>query len=80
MTARDYEQLIAEGIQGLPETALEEIAELILLLRRKFFRPDDFKNELRAALLASELRQASRGEQAHLEEEFKDYDERYPRE
>ena len=36
--------------------------------------------ELRSALLGEELKQLSRDEEAHLEQEFADYEQRYPRE
>ena len=80
MTANAYEQLIVEGIKGLPTQALAEIADFISFLRMRASNPQSFEEELRAALLRVDLRQLSRDEQTHLEKEFDGYDQLHPRE
>ena len=77
---QNYEQLIAEGIKGLPPEILAEIADLIYFVRQRALQPQVFEEELQKALLGAELRQLSRDEEAHLEKEFEDYDRLYPRE
>jgi hypothetical protein len=80
MSGNVYEQLIVEGIKGLPPDALTEIADFIYFVRKRVLQPQSFEEERRDALLRVELRQLSREEEAHLEKEFEDYDKLYPRE
>ncbi|MGH8064879.1 MAG: hypothetical protein ACRERE_06480 [Candidatus Entotheonellia bacterium] len=80
MATNAYEQLIVEGIKGLPLEALTEIADFIYFVRKQVLQPQSFEKERRHALLRMELRQLSRGEEDHLEKEFEDYDKLYPRE
>jgi hypothetical protein len=80
MTTQAYQQLIIEGIKGLPPEALAEIVDFIYFVRKRALQPEAFEEELQNALLNIELRQLSRDEEAHLEKEFEDYDARYPRE
>ena len=80
MTDQTYRQLIIQGIQGLPPEVLAEIADFIYFLRKRVLRPQVFEEELQSALLGEELKQLSRAEEAHLEKEFADYDQLYPRE
>lgn len=80
MTTPPYEQLIMEGLQGLPPEILAEIADFVYCLRKRVLHPQAFEEERLVALLRAELRQLSRDEEAHLEREFADYDQRYPRE
>jgi hypothetical protein len=79
MTTQVYQQLIIEGIKGLPSEMLAEIADFVYFVRKKVQQPQVFEEEQRNALLRVELKQLSREEEAHLEEEFKDYDKLYPR-
>lgn len=80
MTGQTYQQLILEGIKGLPPEALAEITDFIYFVRKRILQPQAFEEEIRAALLRTELDQLSREEEAHLEKEFEDYDQLYPRE
>jgi hypothetical protein len=78
MTTQTYQQLIIEGIRGLPPEILAEIADFIYFVRKRALQPQDFEEELQSALLRVELKQLSRDEQAHVEKEFEGYDKLYP--
>ena len=80
MTAQNYQQLIIEGIKGLPPDVLAEIANFVYFIRKRAMQPQDFEEELHNALLNIELKQLSRQEEEHLEKEFKDYERLHPRE
>jgi len=80
MTQLTYQELILEGIKGLPPETLVEIVDFIYFVRKRALQPDAFAEEIHQALLRTELRHLSRTEEVHLEDEFKDYDRRYPRE
>jgi hypothetical protein len=75
-----YQQLIYDGIKGLSSEALVEVVNFIYFVRKRTFQPAIFEEELRTALLDTELRGLSREEEFHLEKEFEDYDKLYPRE
>jgi hypothetical protein len=77
MMTQNYQQLIIEGIKGLPPETLAEIADFIFFLRKRTFQPQAFKEEIQHSLLNAELRQLSRDEAAHLEKEFDDYESHY---
>lgn len=79
MDAPDYQQLISEGIKGLPPEMLSEVVNLVYLLRRRALDPEGFAEEQRSFLLAAQLRELSQAETRHLEEEFADYEQRHPR-
>jgi hypothetical protein len=76
MTTLSYQQLIIEGIKGLPSEALAEIVDFIYFLRKRALQPQAFEEELQSALLNVELRQLSRDEETHLEKEFENYEGR----
>ena len=78
MKTQTYQQLIIEGIKGLPPEILAEIADFIFFVRKRVMQPEAFEEELQNALLKVELRQLSYDEEAHLEKEFEDYDQLYP--
>jgi hypothetical protein len=80
MTTPAYEQLIIQGIKGLPPETLAEIADFIYFVRQRALQPQAFNEELQHAWLGEELKNLSRTEAAHLEEEFAGYEQRYPRE
>ena len=80
MTTQVYQQLIIEGIKGLPSEMLAEIADFVYFVRKRVQQPQVFEEEQRNALLGVELKQLSREEEAHLEEEFENYEQLYPRE
>ena len=80
MTAQSLEQLILDGVKGLPTEALAEITDFLYFVRKRVLQPQDYQSELQTLLLRAELKQLSRGEEAHLEKEFEEYEQRYPRE
>ncbi len=80
MMAQTYQHLIIEGIKGLPPETLAEIANFVYFMRKRMLHPQAFEDELHSTLLGAELKQLSRSEQAHLEQEFEGYDQLYPRE
>jgi hypothetical protein len=73
MTTSAYEQLIIQGIIGVPPETLAEIADFIYFVRQRALPPQTFNEELQNALLGEELKHVSRTEEAHLEEEFTGY-------
>lgn len=79
MGTKPYEQLIADGVKGLPQEALAEITDFIFFVRKKVLQPQAFEEELRGELLRTELKQLSRDEAHHLEKEFEGYDQLHPR-
>ena len=79
MDAQTYQQMIAEGIKGLPPELLSEVADLVYLLRKRAQDPEAFVDEQKNLLLAAQLAQLSCEEERHLEAEFADYDQRFPR-
>ncbi len=79
MATPPYQELILEGIRGLPEESLAEIADFVYFVRKRAIQPQAFEEELRNLLLCHELAQLSRDEEAHLEREFEGYDRLYPR-
>ena len=80
MTTQMYQQLIIEGIKGLPTEMLTEIADFVYFVRKRVSQPRVFEQDQRDALLNVELKQLSREETSHLEEEFTDYERLYPHE
>lgn len=78
-TSQYYERLITEGIRLLPPEALAEIVDFVYFIRRKTQQPERFAHDRETLLLAAELEQLSVSETEHLEAEFQDYAERYPR-
>ena len=80
MTSQNYQELIIEGIKGLPPDILAEIANFVYFIRKRAMQPQDFEEEMHNALLNIELKQLSRQEEEHLEKEFEDYEHLYPHE
>ena len=68
MMIQTYQQLIIEGIKGLPSGPLAEIADFIYFVRKRVQEPKVYEEELQNALLGGVLGQLSRDEEAHLEE------------
>lgn len=79
MNTYAYQELITEGIKGLSTELLREVADFVYLLRKRVQDPQAFAEEQRNFLLAAELTQLSRDEERHLEEEFAEYEQRFPR-
>ena len=80
MTTQIYQRLIVEGIKGLRQETLAEIVDFVYFVRKRALEPQAFQEDRKRALLEVELQQLSRDEEAHLEKEFENYDQRYPRE
>jgi hypothetical protein len=80
MDTKEYHQLINEGIKELPESALAEIADFIYFVRLKTASRIYSEAELYSLLLDLEMKQMASQSLNHLEEEFANYDERYPKE
>jgi hypothetical protein len=79
MNSYAYQELITEGIKGLPTELLREVADFVYLLRKRMQDPQGFAEEQSNFLLSAELHQLSRHEERHLEEEFAYYEQRFPR-
>lgn len=80
MTAQGYEELIVEGIQGMPPHILAEVADFVYFVRERRMEIDE--NQREEAYIASihkELRMLSQASVKHLEEEFENYEQRFPR-
>lgn len=75
-----YKQLIVDGIQDLPTELLAEITDFVYFVRKRAVNPDSFVTEQYTLLLQQDLQQISGIEAHHLEAEFQDYEQRYPRE
>lgn len=61
-----FEQLILNGIKGLPQDSLKAIAEYVFFIRKKILQPDFFDYEM----LNEELDLMDEEEFKHLEKEF----------
>lgn len=73
-----YEQIILEGIKGLPANTLLEIADFVYFVRKRALQPQEFIADLEIINIGVEGRMISQVEQEHLEEEFADYEQLYP--
>ncbi len=78
MEQNTYEQVILEGIRGLPPETLAEIADFVYFVRKRILQPVPFEEERRMLALRTDLRELSVAEQAHLEKEFEGYERLYP--
>ncbi|OQY45121.1 MAG: hypothetical protein B6242_11130 [Anaerolineaceae bacterium 4572_78] len=76
----NYEHMITKGIKGLPNNILAEIAYFVYFMRKRVLQPDMFEDDLQSALLYDELHIMQQHEMAHLEEEFLNYESKYPSE
>ncbi len=75
-----YQELIIEGLKGLPPDILAEITDFVYFVRKRTLQPHTFADELRNSLIDTELRQLSHSEELHLEQEFEAYEQRFPHE
>ena len=80
MSVAEYRQIIQEGINGLPENVLHEIADYVIFLRKKALAPQDFQEEIKNTLLLGGRYELQHSELQHLEEEFINYSKEFPRE
>lgn len=72
----NLEQLINEGIKGLPQHYLNEVADFVLFVRRRAMEQQPYNAEG----IRQELHLLNAHERQHLEDEFKDFDEQFPKE
>jgi hypothetical protein len=79
METTNYEKLILNGINGLPSEALREVADFVYFLRKKTKNPQAFADEHYQILIDEDLANLSQTEFKHLDEEFENYDQLYPR-
>ncbi|GAB3757270.1 hypothetical protein [Spirosoma pomorum] len=75
-TAPNFEQPIVEGIKGLPQQYLSEVADFVLFLRRRVIEQQSYDVDS----IRQELSMLNAHEQQHLEDEFADFYQRYPKE
>lgn len=75
-----HQQMIMEGIKGLPSEILSEILDFICFMRKKALYPQEFEKSLEMEISRQELKTLSQQEQEHLEKEFEKYDQIYPKE
>ena len=73
-----YEQIILEGIKGLPANTLLEIVDFVYFVRKRALQPQEFIADLETINIGVEGRMISKIEQQHFEEEFADYEQLYP--
>jgi hypothetical protein len=66
------------ALPELPPNALAEIVDFVYFIRKKCLQPKRFSEERYETLLQTELQTLSHQEQTHLEQEFADYEKRYP--
>jgi hypothetical protein len=78
-TTLNLEQVIWQNLQGLSTESLKEIAAFILFVRKKNLFPEQFEQELWVDFLQQETAQLSHAETSHLENEFENYEELYPK-
>ena len=71
------EKMILKETKGLPPFALNEVLDFIQFIKEKKLKRDD---DTLKSNLEFELSLLDHREMVHLEEEFKDYKELYPRE
>ncbi|WP_020601859.1 hypothetical protein [Spirosoma spitsbergense] len=71
----DLEQLITEGIRGLPQAYLSEVADFVVFVRRKAMEQQPYDVET----IQRELSGLAMHEQRHLDEEFQDFDQQFPK-
>ena len=72
----DLEQIIKEGIKGLPQSYLSEVADFVVFVRRRAMEQKPYD----IAAIRQELSLLDAHEQAHLDEEFRDFDQQFPKE
>ena len=73
----DFESVILQGIKELPRHYLSEIADFVVFIRHKAIEE---KYSYNFEDISRELSIANDHEIKHLEEEFKDFDQQFPKE
>jgi hypothetical protein len=79
MDAINYEKIILNGINGLPSESLREVADFVYFLRKKTENPEAFAEEHYQDLIIEDLGSLDENELKHLESEFENYEQLYPR-
>ncbi len=74
MNQPSYEQIIVAGIRHLTPERQREVADFVYFLREREANGAEYEQLIEADLAALET-----DELKHLEEEFKDYEQLYPR-
>ena len=74
MNETSYEQIIVAGIRHLPPERLREVADFVYFLRQREENDAEFQQ-----LIKADLAELEKSELKHLEEEFEDYEQLYPR-
>lgn len=74
MNQTSYEQVIVAGIRNLPPERQREVADFVYFLRQREENNAEYERLIEADLAALEA-----DELEHLDEEFKDYEQIYPR-
>lgn len=74
MNQTSYEQLIVAGIRNLPPERQREVADFVYFLRQREENNAEYERLIEADLAALEAEELE-----HLNEEFKDYEQIYPR-
>ena len=72
----NLKELINEGIRDLPPAYLSEVADFVVFVRRKVMEQQPYDVET----IQRELSGLAINEQQHLDEEFRDFDQRFPKE
>jgi hypothetical protein len=80
MMTQTYQQLIEEGVRGLPADALRQITDFVYFIRQRATAAEQVDEDYDKALTRIALKRLSQSEQAHLEQEFEGYAQRYPEE
>jgi hypothetical protein len=75
-----YQQIITNSIKELPLDALEEIADFVIFIRQKLNKKTMQPQQNNHALLLEELHILNHQQQQHLEREFANYEQQFPKE
>lgn len=74
MNQTRYEQIIVAGVKHLSPERQREVADFVYFLREREANGAEY-----AQLIEADLAELGGEELKHLDEEFKDYDQLYPR-
>lgn len=78
MSATQLRDLIRRSIEDIPDEGLKNIAEYVLFVRTQTFHPELLEQESWSQRLQEALSQLRSSELMHVEEEFTDYQKKYP--
>lgn len=76
----EFKEIILKSLQGLKEEQLREVAEFIYFVKQKTQNPERFREALEIDLIGSSLADLNSAESSHVEEEFENYQNLYPKE